>query len=97
MICMNEKLVKVVEYLILIPQSISHVIDVTPPEQPESPPVAPKAVREKGIATDDVESLKKMVKALSKVHPDPDKPVRVPYEIHGKLYTISPVMKFKNT
>ncbi|GJS10638.1 hypothetical protein Tco_0367434, partial [Tanacetum coccineum] len=38
------------------------VIDITPPEQPESPPVALKADRGKGTATNDVESPKKLVK-----------------------------------
>nr|GEU79080.1 hypothetical protein [Tanacetum cinerariifolium] len=33
--------------------------------------------------------VKKMVKALSKVRPDPDEPVRVLYEIHGKLYHLT--------
>ncbi|GKF34642.1 hypothetical protein Tco_0107842, partial [Tanacetum coccineum] len=53
------------------------------------PPVAPRDDRGKGIATDDVESPKKLVKALSKFHPDLDEPVRVPYEIHGKLYHLT--------
>ncbi|GJS02836.1 hypothetical protein Tco_0319344 [Tanacetum coccineum] len=39
--------------------------------------------------TDDIESPKKLVKTSSKVRPDPDEPVRVPYEIHGKLYHLT--------
>ncbi|GJR56559.1 retrotransposon protein, putative, ty1-copia subclass [Tanacetum coccineum] len=66
-----------------------HVIDITPPEQPESPPVAPKADRGKGIASDDVESPKKLVKASSKVRHDLHEPVRIPYEIHGELYHLT--------
>ncbi|GJU25192.1 hypothetical protein Tco_1163813 [Tanacetum coccineum] len=46
---------------VLIPQPTGPVIDITPPEQPESPPVAPKADRGKGKVTDDVESPKKLV------------------------------------
>ncbi|GJY87767.1 hypothetical protein Tco_0502395 [Tanacetum coccineum] len=54
-----------------------------------SSPVALKVVRGKGISTDDVESPKKIVKALRKVCPGPDEPVRVPYEIHRKLYHLT--------
>ncbi|GKA06842.1 hypothetical protein Tco_0686066 [Tanacetum coccineum] len=49
----------------------------------------PKADRGKGKVTNDVESPKKFVKASSKVHPDPYEPIRVPYEIHGKLYHLT--------
>ncbi|GJY05238.1 hypothetical protein Tco_0371178 [Tanacetum coccineum] len=65
------------------------VIDITPPEQPESLPVSPRADRGKGMATNDVESPINLVKASSKVCPDPNEPVRVPYEIHGKLYHLT--------
>nr|GEX20614.1 hypothetical protein [Tanacetum cinerariifolium] len=51
--------------------------------------VAPKADRVKGIATNDVELPKKLVKASSKVRPNLNEPVRVPYEIHGKLYHLT--------
>ncbi|GKC14423.1 hypothetical protein Tco_1011205 [Tanacetum coccineum] len=71
------------------PQPIGPVIDITLPEQPKSPPVAPKADKGKGIAIDDVESPKKLVKASSKVCPDPDETFRIPYEIHGKLYHLT--------
>nr|GEX78413.1 hypothetical protein [Tanacetum cinerariifolium] len=37
----------------IIESSSGPVIDITPPDQPESPPMAPKADRGKGIATDD--------------------------------------------
>nr|GEY25391.1 hypothetical protein [Tanacetum cinerariifolium] len=57
--------------------------------QPESLPVVPKANRGKGIPTDDVESPKNIVKVLSKVHPDPNEPVRLPYMIHGKMYQLT--------
>nr|GFB28330.1 hypothetical protein [Tanacetum cinerariifolium] len=59
------------------------------PKEPEDEKIALKVYRVKGIATNDVESPKKMVKALSKVRPDPDEPVRVLYEIHGKLYHLT--------
>ncbi|GKA67396.1 hypothetical protein Tco_0767204 [Tanacetum coccineum] len=44
-----------------IPQPTDPVIDITPLEQPESPPVAPKADRGKGKVLDDVESTKKLL------------------------------------
>ncbi|GJX10150.1 hypothetical protein Tco_0200009 [Tanacetum coccineum] len=50
------------------------VIDITPLKHLESPPVALKVVRGKGISTDDVESPKKIVKALRKVRHGPDEP-----------------------
>ncbi|GJU94968.1 retrovirus-related pol polyprotein from transposon TNT 1-94 [Tanacetum coccineum] len=74
---------------VLIPQPTGSVINITPHEQPKSPPIAPKAGRRRGIVTDDVESPKKLVKASSKVRHDPDEPVRVPYEIYGKLYHLT--------
>nr|GEW10207.1 hypothetical protein [Tanacetum cinerariifolium] len=64
-------------------------MDITLLKQPDRPPTAPKANRGKGKVIDDVKSLKKLVKASSKVHPDPDEPVRIPYEIHGKLYHLT--------
>ncbi|GJR75656.1 hypothetical protein Tco_0088021 [Tanacetum coccineum] len=65
------------------------VIDITLPEQPESPPAAPKADSGKGKVTNDVESPPKLVKALLKVRLDPDTPIRVPYLIHGKMYQLT--------
>ncbi|GKC43506.1 hypothetical protein Tco_1061228 [Tanacetum coccineum] len=49
----------------------------------------PKPDRGKGKVTNDVESPPKLVKALLKVHLDPDTPIRVPYMIHGKLYQLT--------
>ncbi|GJW65510.1 hypothetical protein Tco_0117394 [Tanacetum coccineum] len=69
----------------IIGSSSGPVIDITLPEQPKSPPVAPKANKGKGIATDDIESPKMLVKASTVVRPDPDELIRVPYEIHGKM------------
>nr|GEU83992.1 hypothetical protein [Tanacetum cinerariifolium] len=77
------------ETKILIPQPTGTLIDITPPEQPKSLPVAPKAGRRKRIVTNDVEFQKKLVKASSKVCHDTDEPVRVPYEIYGKLYHLT--------
>ncbi|GKB71677.1 hypothetical protein Tco_0933089 [Tanacetum coccineum] len=68
------------------PQLTGLVIDITPPEQPESPQATPKPDRGKGKVTDDAESPPKLVKSSSKVHPDPNAPILVPYEIHGKMY-----------
>ncbi|GJU11735.1 hypothetical protein Tco_1134131 [Tanacetum coccineum] len=43
----------------------------------------------KGIATDDTkEPTRKLMPASRKVHQDPDEPIRVPYEIHGKTYQL---------
>ncbi|GKG40639.1 hypothetical protein Tco_0467416, partial [Tanacetum coccineum] len=72
-----------------IPQPNGLVIDITPPKPPESLLATPKADRGKGKVTNDVESPKKLVKASSKVHPDPYEPIRVPYEIYGKLYHLT--------
>ncbi|GJW63204.1 hypothetical protein Tco_0115088 [Tanacetum coccineum] len=60
----------------IIGSSAGLVIDITLPEQPESPPAAPKADKGKGITTDDTESPKKFVKASTVVRLDPDEPVR---------------------
>nr|GEX26956.1 putative reverse transcriptase domain-containing protein [Tanacetum cinerariifolium] len=65
------------------------VIDITPTEQPESPPVALKTDRGKGIITDDTKSPPKLVKASTVVRPDPDEPVRLPYMIHRKMYQLN--------
>nr|GFC39144.1 hypothetical protein [Tanacetum cinerariifolium] len=51
----------------IIRSSSGLVIDITLPKQPESPPVAPKADRGKGIATDDIESPTKLVKASTAI------------------------------
>nr|GEY15518.1 hypothetical protein [Tanacetum cinerariifolium] len=53
----------------IIRSSSGPVIDMTPPEEPESLPVAPKADRGKGIATDDIqEPTRKLVPTLREVH-----------------------------
>ncbi|GKC07049.1 hypothetical protein Tco_0998659 [Tanacetum coccineum] len=65
------------------------VADITLPPQPESSQATPKPDRGKGIFTDDTESLKKLVKASTVVHPDLDEADRVPYEIHRKLYHLT--------
>ncbi|GJW45208.1 hypothetical protein Tco_0074007 [Tanacetum coccineum] len=58
--------------------------------QPKSPPVAPKADKWKGIATDRTEEpTKKLVPASKEVRQDPYEPTRVPYEIHGKIYQLT--------
>nr|GEW23205.1 copia protein [Tanacetum cinerariifolium]GEW31511.1 copia protein [Tanacetum cinerariifolium] len=67
----------------------SRFLTITLLEQLKSPSVAPKADRGKEIVTEDAESPKKLVKASRKFHPDPDEPVRAPYEIHGKLYHLT--------
>ncbi|GJZ84769.1 hypothetical protein Tco_0650108 [Tanacetum coccineum] len=55
--------------------------------QPE-PPVPQK--EGKGITTDEqLESQPKLVKASSDVHPDPDAPILVPYEINLKLFQLT--------
>ncbi|GKE39860.1 hypothetical protein Tco_1463265, partial [Tanacetum coccineum] len=65
-------------------------IDITLPEHPESPPVAPKADKGKGIATKETdESTKKLVPVSREVRQDPNEPIRVPYEIHGKVYQLT--------
>ncbi|GJU91519.1 hypothetical protein Tco_1303942 [Tanacetum coccineum] len=73
----SQRLLRAAE--VLIPQPTGPVIDITPPEKPESPPVAPKADRGKGKVMDDVESPPKLVKASLKVRPDVDTPIRVDY------------------
>ncbi|GJT29299.1 hypothetical protein Tco_0909574 [Tanacetum coccineum] len=65
---------------VLIPQSTGPLLDITPPEQPESPPAAPKADRGMCKVTDDVESPLKLVKASSKVRLDSDTIIRVVQE-----------------
>ncbi|GKA75469.1 hypothetical protein Tco_0781847 [Tanacetum coccineum] len=45
----------------------------------------PKPDRGKGKVTHADESPPKLIKASTKVHPDPDAPILVPYEIHGKM------------
>ncbi|GKD71248.1 hypothetical protein Tco_1325338 [Tanacetum coccineum] len=74
----------------IIGSSFALVIDITPLEHPESPSVAPKANRGKGITTNDTESPKKLVKAPTVVRPDPNEAIRVPYEIHESQLSLPP-------
>ncbi|GJV80146.1 retrovirus-related pol polyprotein from transposon TNT 1-94 [Tanacetum coccineum] len=61
-----------------------------PISTPESLPVAPKADKGKGIATKETdESTKKLVPVSREVRQDPNEPIRVPYEIHGKVYQLT--------
>nr|GEU58991.1 hypothetical protein [Tanacetum cinerariifolium] len=46
----------------------------------------PRTDKGKKTAISDEESPRKLVPTLSKLHQDPDEPVRIPYEIHRKLY-----------
>ncbi|GKC16314.1 hypothetical protein Tco_1013096 [Tanacetum coccineum] len=74
---------------ILIPQPIGPVIDITLPEQPKSPPVVPKADKGKGVAIEEIEEpIMKLMLASKEVSQDPNEPIRVPYEIHGKVYQL---------
>ncbi|GJU00865.1 hypothetical protein Tco_1111203 [Tanacetum coccineum] len=70
-----------------IPQPTGPVIDLTPPEQPKSPPVVPKANKGKGVAIE--EPTMKLVPASKEVYQDPNELIRVPYETHGKTYQIT--------
>ncbi|GKC13369.1 hypothetical protein Tco_1010151 [Tanacetum coccineum] len=72
----NAKLLKVITKLDDFQSSSGPVIDIISPEQPKNLLVAPKADRRKGITTDDTESPKKLVKALTVVRPNPDEPFR---------------------
>ncbi|GKD42724.1 hypothetical protein Tco_1267369 [Tanacetum coccineum] len=56
--------------------------------QPESPQATPKPDRGKGKVTDADESPPKLVKSSTKVWPDPDAPILVPYEIPRKMYQL---------
>ncbi|GJT82034.1 hypothetical protein Tco_1056376 [Tanacetum coccineum] len=73
------------------PQLTDTVIDITPlEEQSNDPPqTTPKDNRGKGIARDIDESLCKLVPASKEIHPDPDTPMLIPYEINGKLYQLT--------
>ncbi|GJR36606.1 hypothetical protein Tco_1212290 [Tanacetum coccineum] len=68
-----------------IPQPTGPVIDITLLEQPESPPVVPKADKGKGVATKETKEPTMLVPASKEVRRDPDEPVRFPYEIHKKV------------
>ncbi|GJV79326.1 hypothetical protein Tco_1515196 [Tanacetum coccineum] len=69
------------------PQQTAPVINITPPE----PQVTQR--EGKGITTNEQpKSLPKLVPASKEVRPDPDEPIKVPYDIHGK-YTNLQTMK----
>ncbi|GKD45776.1 hypothetical protein Tco_1270421 [Tanacetum coccineum] len=79
-----------------IPITIAeNVMDITPSEQsiPEeqrkSPHTTPKPDRGKGIARDNDESPRKLVKSSTKVRQDPDTLMLIPYEINGVLYHLT--------
>ncbi|GKE27352.1 hypothetical protein Tco_1442736 [Tanacetum coccineum] len=91
----SPSIIKLTDTILEVPvckprtQPTGSVIDITPPKQPEIRPVAPRADRGKGIAIDYIEPPIKLIKASSEVRPDPDEPVRIPYDIHGKLYHLT--------
>ncbi|GJT48487.1 hypothetical protein Tco_0974644 [Tanacetum coccineum] len=61
----------------IIGSSSGPVIDITPPEQPESPPVDPKADKGKGIAIKETgEPTKKLMPASREVRQDPNEPIK---------------------
>ncbi|GKF32562.1 hypothetical protein Tco_0102360 [Tanacetum coccineum] len=65
------------------------MIDITLPKQPKSPLVVPKADKGKGVAIEETEEpIMKLMLASKEVSQDPDEPIRVPYEIHGKVYQL---------
>nr|GEY19257.1 hypothetical protein [Tanacetum cinerariifolium] len=75
----------------IIRLSYGPMIDITPPEQPESPPMAPKADRGKGIATDDIESPIKLVKASTVVqHLDKEEKIKKTDEEAKLLFMSKP-------
>nr|GEV36488.1 hypothetical protein [Tanacetum cinerariifolium] len=57
--------------------------------QPEPQHITPKPDKGKGKATNSDESPKKLVKASTEVHLDPDASVLIPFEINGKLYQLT--------
>nr|GEX72239.1 hypothetical protein [Tanacetum cinerariifolium] len=62
------------------------VVEDVEMENPESPPVAPKADKGKDVATkENEEPTKKLVPASREVCQNLDEPIRVPYEIYGKI------------
>ncbi|GKB57439.1 hypothetical protein Tco_0913625 [Tanacetum coccineum] len=74
----------------------SYTATITPTEETPSHTRGRKLKRKlkkrslmKRIADDTKDSPKKLVKASNIVHPDPNEPVRVPFEINGKLYHLT--------
>ncbi|GKC63589.1 hypothetical protein Tco_1096187, partial [Tanacetum coccineum] len=65
------------------------VIYITSPSQPESSQVIQRTDKGKGITIDDNEEpIRKRVHASREIHQDLDEPIRVPYEIYGKMYQL---------
>nr|GEV63548.1 retrovirus-related Pol polyprotein from transposon TNT 1-94 [Tanacetum cinerariifolium] len=64
------------------------IVEVLVP-QPKSLHTTSKPYRGKGIARDTGESPPKLVKALTKVHMDPDTPLLIPSKINCKLYHLT--------
>ncbi|GJT28322.1 hypothetical protein Tco_0908597 [Tanacetum coccineum] len=73
----------------IIVSSSGPMIYITPPKQPGSPPVAPKADRGKGVATDDTESQKKLLtEEQIKAHMDKEEMLKKAIE-EAKLLAMS--------
>ncbi|GJW19193.1 hypothetical protein Tco_0026629 [Tanacetum coccineum] len=71
-------------------QLINPILEVQiPEEQLETQHTTPKPDKGMGIARDTGESPPKLIKASTKVRPDPDTLVLVLYEIRGKLYRLT--------
>ncbi|GKD66946.1 hypothetical protein Tco_1309054, partial [Tanacetum coccineum] len=71
------------------PQLIDPIVEVKVSQPKSSSHTTPKPDRGKGIARDTNESPRKLVNASTKVHPDPDTLVLIPYKIYGKLYQLT--------
>ncbi|GJU21821.1 retrovirus-related pol polyprotein from transposon TNT 1-94, partial [Tanacetum coccineum] len=70
------------------PQLTDPIVKVQIPK-PETSLLTPKPNRRKGMARDTNELPRKLVKSSTKVHPDPDAPSHIPFEINGKLYHLT--------
>ncbi|GKE30425.1 hypothetical protein Tco_1445809, partial [Tanacetum coccineum] len=67
-------------------QPITTIINIS---QSKSSLATKRTDKGKKIATDDVESPKKLVSASKVIREDPDKPTRVPYMINGKMHYLT--------
>nr|GEV07790.1 hypothetical protein [Tanacetum cinerariifolium] len=67
-------------------QPITTIISISQTKSSQPPKRTDKG---KKIATDDVESLVKLVPALRVVREDPDEPIKVSYMINGKMYHLT--------
>ncbi|GKA45052.1 hypothetical protein Tco_0737848, partial [Tanacetum coccineum] len=67
-------------------QPITTIISIS---QSKSSLATKRTDKGKKIATDDVESPKKLVSASKVIREDPDKPTRVPYMINGKMHYLT--------